>query len=575
MRTGISLAITQPWGGSGAAAMPSGASFIYYADQWDATKNAIPNSAVPAALSANIFRGSSRMFNTEIWTKNGCTAVDNADGSSTITAAGDWYLHQGPIALTDGTYTLAITAKRNGGSDQTFDLGNLLNSSFSSCTATSAYQRFTKTFTVSGASGQPIIISPDRATGISIDIKSFDLYAGAADLGASSPDGNLYLGVRQNVASPSVSGNLVDYTAQGCGFMQLPSTVSVSSATCVAVVEQTAAGSAFQAFISMLGGSWANFTAYAAGQSNEPRSAFGGDTQYNFAGLWGIKDQGLHMIVQNFTPTTQELWFDDICLFSKAVSAGPVNIADLVNGAVAAIGIYPGMKLNLMAMYVNANALTHDSIVRSVYPAASAKAVADGLTMATARVLVFTGDSNTAATGSWAYLYGAAASPKVVGRNFAVSGSVVADLVTDAPNVDAVLPTNINGRTFVLSVLIGTNDLATGTTAAQFLAALASYCDARRSAGWKVAVCTIQPRDDATMLAKRGAVNTEIRLWTTTGSVVPGKHADYVIDFAANADIGPDAACLDTTYYTDGIHWTAAGQAVAESVAEPVLNAIP
>jgi hypothetical protein len=55
-----------------------------------------------------------------------------------------------------------------------------------------------------------------------------------------------------------------------------------------------------------------------------------------------------------------------------------------------------------------------------------------------------------------------------------------------AATLDSVIPPNKNGRKFILSVLIGHNDLVGGESTATFLTNLASYLDARRAWRWWV-----------------------------------------------------------------------------------------
>lgn len=108
----------------------------------------------------------------------------------------------------------------------------------------------------------------------------------------------------------------------------------------------------------------------------------------------------------------------------------------------------------------------------------------------------------------------------------------------------------------VLVVWVGTNDLALGRSAAQVTADLWTYCDAARAAGWKVIVCTLIDRTDqgagqATFNSNRATVNSNVTSqWSS--------HADYLLDFAANANLGPNGAANNTTYFNaDKVHLTA------------------
>jgi hypothetical protein len=93
-----------------------------------------------------------------------------------------------------------------------------------------------------------------------------------------------------------------------------------------------------------------------------------------------------------------------------------------------------------------------------------------------ARVYVAEGDSITGAfTYSYPYLFATShASPAVWGANYAVAGSGLSDLNARAAMVDGILPANRTGRTFILSVLNGANDLTLWPGASD-AAAMADY----------------------------------------------------------------------------------------------------
>jgi hypothetical protein len=81
-------------------------------------------------------------------------------------------------------------------------------------------------------------------------------------------------------------------------------------------------------------------------------------------------------------------------------------------------------------------------------------------------------------------------------------------------------------------------------------------------------VITVTPRNNATFNARRAIVNSAFRTsWV-------GVHADAIADFAADPTMGPDAAASNTTYYADGVHPTAAGQAILETIIRPVINGL-
>ncbi|MCK1641922.1 SGNH/GDSL hydrolase family protein [Bradyrhizobium sp. 157] len=150
--------------------------------------------------------------------------------------------------------------------------------------------------------------------------------------------------------------------------------------------------------------------------------------------------------------------------------------------------------------------------------------------------------------------------------NMAVSGGAMGELNGRAAAVDALLQ---SGEANILSIFIGANTDAGAT----FLTQLAAYCDARRSAGWHVLLGTLLPRINSTFNTNRAVANPEIRSWITNGSIVAGKHAGGIFDFAADPVIGPDAAASNTTYFSDGLHPTLTAQVRMRNVFWPVLDA--
>jgi lysophospholipase L1-like esterase len=118
----------------------------------------------------------------------------------------------------------------------------------------------------------------------------------------------------------------------------------------------------------------------------------------------------------------------------------------------------------------------------------------------------------------------------------------------------------------------GTNDIFFGDSAATAISDYASYCTARRAAGWKVVAFTILPRSDTgvpgAFETSRQTFNTSIRAnWTT--------YADALADVAANTTIGDAGDELDTTYYqSDKVHLTTAGQAVVTGIVSTAIMTI-
>lgn len=182
-------------------------------------------------------------------------------------------------------------------------------------------------------------------------------------------------------------------------------------------------------------------------------------------------------------------------------------------------------------------------------------------------LIAFEGDSITAELSADTVKYPYAAVQSINAHlaylNFAVSGSTLTDLNNRATMVDAAYTPS---KTCVLSVLIGANDLfASGDTNA-FVAGLKTYCNARKSAGWKVVVCTIISDCSANVNTRRAPVNGAIR--------ADNSFYDALADFGGDAIMGADATCSNTTYFSDGVHPTAAGYTILAPLSSASISSL-
>lgn len=186
--------------------------------------------------------------------------------------------------------------------------------------------------------------------------------------------------------------------------------------------------------------------------------------------------------------------------------------------------------------------------------------------------LAFEGDSITSAHGATAKKDGfngvayralTAISPIAACGGYSVEGSTIAG--TNAlTGRAAVLDAQISRRSKnILHVLIGTNDLNSGTVATTF-ANLKNYCLARRAAGWTVVVGTLLSRNN--LDAKVQELNALIRADSTFYSALA--------DFAAEPLLGATGAYANTTYFADGIHPTTAGYALMAPIAQAAITSV-
>lgn len=117
---------------------------------------------------------------------------------------------------------------------------------------------------------------------------------------------------------------------------------------------------------------------------------------------------------------------------------------------------------------------------------------------------------------------------------------------------------SVTGSAFLLDAG-GTTDLLVGAQAANLILTMEAYWTARRSAGFDWIVASTVPDSvgfvgDADAETQRQALNALI-----LASSVP----DAVADIADLSQLGPSGASADTTYFSDGTHYTNAATLLA------------
>jgi hypothetical protein len=553
---------------------------LWYVDQYQASPPRIANARATTTPSTSLFAAPRNLFaNTEWWIGSSTTIADNAaaapDGTtsaSSVVGTGNWILHPALThTLPAGTYTLAANVKRNTGSDQQFAFyrgGSAVRSSAQ--LATSAWQRFNWTFTIGSPSTMNSVGlgSIDGSTAGNIQICDFEMYSGSSDLGPQTFAKHLYLGGSGFDTRPSYASGVLDLSSNGYGLIQFGASKTLSTFTVQALVSKTAAGSLYQSILSKVQ-SYQNFSAMteftAAPYSYVSTANAAQPTQGS--GLWVALNKGYHVVTLRYDGTTSDWWLDDVRFLAKAQVLAAVTLTDLFFNITTSTGLYGGDKY-AGAVALWDRALT-DAEVRSAVTLQQARAAASSVTATSiTRALVAEGDSiaASASPSSFAYLFGPNANPALHGVVHAVSGSTIATMASRAAIVDAVIPPTRTGRTFILSVLIGRNDLLSLGTST-WLTNLATYLDARRATGWKVVLCTVLPSTAVGFNAARNTANATLVTWA-------GVHADAIADFAADPTMGPDAAASNATYYSDGTHPTAAGQALLEPIYRAAVNSL-
>ncbi len=567
------------------ASLPAGAIGAWYAKDYVAAKRAIPNAISATPLSENLLRAPRRLFgtgNNTLWGGVGCvftndnaTAHDGSMEATTVVGTGNWYFHVNSAqTLPAGTYTMAGQVRSGTGTNQVFrqsgpyaQAGTISGNK----TATTTLQRFTHTFTATAPFAVNTMLfgwSIDGATGATLEVHDCCLYAGASAPAELTPAGHLTLGAHAFDTALNANTAFFDLSNGSFGVVQFPATVSSNSYTAIAIAAKTAAGASHHAFLSRAQ-NYLNLTSYFE-VGNVAGNAFGGSSALSQSpGLWNPLNQGYFAYTTRHDGAKNDVWINDAPLVVKTQSASSVPIRDLFVGIVNNIGLPAKHRIAAMAIWPRA---LGNAEVRQAVDFLKLQAAAGGVVLQTERVLVTEGDSIPAATGSFAYLFGANANPFVWGVNHAVSGSGITDLNNRAATIDAILPPPAvrGAKTYILFILV-TNGLSGHPAgAAGFLADLQAYALARRAAGWKVVVGTILPRNgDTNHNTRRATVNsTIVSSWLAAG------YCDGVADFAGIATMGPDAAAANTAYYSDGIHPTGAGHALLEPALRAAVNAL-
>lgn len=585
---------------SGGASLPAGAIGVWYASDYDSTKKVVPNSLSSAAKSSNILRAPRRqMGEAYYWGGQNCTItegitnpLDSTTDATNIVGAANWAkVAASTFSIPAGTYTMAATMWTDSGTAtvgwcKNFGGGVVRENS---TTVTTTPGRKTYTFTLGATTALNLIGLCDitGATPATFNICDLELYAGSSDLGPQGADSHIYMGNSQYDTRPVITaGQAVGFQSAGVGCLQMPTSLNLSAVTVIYVTRKVGAGGAggFNPIIAKMGAGWAAFTSGNA--TTDPAMSYSSTTMKEsstaYAGHWQYTGAGWAVYTQRYSGTQADQFIGNTRLQTLAnVTAAPSGVKDLfVGGLLAPATYYSGEELFALAVYPTA--LT-DAQVRTAVSVLTSRATGAGLTLAQKRYSIGYGDSLMA---------GSAGTPEIaiVGPNltsgthgmiYAAGGSTVASLAAQFAKFDARLPADTTGLTIIEVFHIGTNDLAIAASNPNtdtFLTTLAGILDARRALGRKVILFTLLARTDAGALGfitNRARANTEFRLWTTGGSIVPGIHCDGIADWAGDATLSSDTISDNVTYFNaDKIHPLNAAYVIGETYLRARMNAL-
>lgn len=579
--------------------MPSGALGIWYAkNAVTSPRTIIPNSVGPQLTDSNMLMASRRRFSDGIYWGNIFNALTRTEGvaapdgsleaTSIVAASGtNWDLSSteprvGAAKTVNGqTYTAAVSVKFLGSGTASFRFGDSATG-LSAFTATTSWQRFTKTYVATGASAMHIA-EPVGGGAANFAICDLELFAGSADLHPTFTKPGRVQNIDWECSGDTntvVTGGA--FKALSLGLIHLDQARNLNPFTLLYLTKHTTASPNFQheAWVSDANG-YSNFVVGKVfdtmqGSFNGSALADGAVDGSRSIGqsLWGGAGLTAFVGAARYNGTAGSQFINGVKLMETTATLTGPTVSDLSVGFFPG-GDYSGYDIYAMAFYNRA--LSDAEMVQ----ATKALIAQSGVSTPARRIIYFQGTSisygskdTNAGIGFDGYAHNSAPnlSPIALGYDDGVPGS---HLSGNGAKLDAIISSAIaNGAPFtdfVLHLEFGANDTPSSALASQ----IAAYCDARKAANpsLKIVVATILPNNSAAdggaaFNSGRAVCNPLIR-----GFV--GVHCDAVSDFAADPTIGPDSAANNTTYFdADKIHPTHAGHLIMEPIARAAINSI-
>ena len=546
----------------------------------------VRNLAMPVPAYNENLLGFTEGFWSNSSVYSGFTATDSyttdpwgTQTASRLTAAGAAapYADLALGTLPAGTYTLSIYAKSNSGA-QSMRFGYTVTgagSTFSSDVVLStSWAQYSITFTAGNTLTNVGLLNDAAHDALDISVAGFKLERGSTATPYRPATLNAILGKAQGTGNedPSWSGGGLLFAGSGQYLnAQLSQYLTIPQISVYAAIK--CSGSFVLAGYAPILNNQALSLLLSAGHAGSAANSynatfiFGGQSTSTYGRAINLFDGNWHVVAGVYDGTNLKFYVDGALCVTRAVSASTLQLKDLLLSNYNWSAYFPGY-IGALAIYGMGHTASQ---VAGVHTNLYSLLAAKGITVSNARnFLAFEGDSitdqNTAANPAYYWKVVTTISPKVPAAiNNAISGSDLSTATSRAAALDALLDATRAHN--ILTVFFGANDMHGGGTAASFESALQTYCQARRAAGWKVVVATVLPQTTSGFNAKRNDANTWIRAnWST--------FADGLADIAGDATMGPDAAASNATYYSDGLHPTAAGQLLMEPYFTAAVNAI-
>ena len=607
--------------GGGGSALSSALGLWVASDYVASPRKVIPNRNTTVAVRNNLFNysrgafsayGSARLeygVGAFVTLTEGQTGPDGLAQATRMEVTANAGTTNGRIfetyTLAAGSFVQTIWMKSNTGSDQTIAFGDLYSGT-TNYTVTSTWQCFQRAFTFASPNTCAAVVRPfPVTTHDAIDILICDAEcfpAGDSSIGTyATPAGHLYLGTSQADTGISVSGGVIDLTSGSVAvaLADFAPGIPTRYRTVMAIVSRT--DSTSTATMQVIGN--ADSMPYTAGtlksalwESDTSANAHdclqliheGGDfVQPSGQDMLSLFGQGYHCIGYTTWGESSDpymganMFLDDVTFASRDTTIGVQNQARDFQRWQVGHAVGAGRhKIAAMAVFVGTSQMTV-SQYRAAY--AELVALATSVTVTPpSRVVAFEGDSISSDQGTGKgfvrlYKVNQTIPSWVITRSRSGSNITGSDTSTSltarATELDTAFPSR--SMTKILSVLVGANDLWLAADTATWLSNLQTYVANRRAAGWKVAVCTVlakgtvQSSSYVLHNSRRATVNTALRTWVGLG------YCDALVDFAADAVMGTDAAANDLGIWNaDGLHPNAAGQVLLEAILRPVIDAI-
>ena len=557
------------------------------------------NYASPPLPNYNMIGPSEQEFNTSTsngpvpWTAPGMTLTDgyaaNPNGdfvASRLQATGTGgYLTPAkqPPFVTGRQYTISIYAASNTGAAQTFRMSdNNVNYGPNITVPATGWARYSYTFTsTSTGNGYAIPVAQDAANDhLDLLVWGAQLEMGAHPTSYYNPNYTMV-----NGAGPQQTASACSWVAAGidcttvcasnyCGWMQAAGwqPIDLSAVTAYAVVKSTTT-EVLAGYAPIVNDNYlSNPQFWLAGAVNGttfPGLRFGTSSS-SFAYGANVVDGNWHVLVGSYDGSNNiTLYIDGYLAQTWAVGAlAPIQFSQLFISNFGGAGFWPG-QIGYVAVYRVAH--TQAQIVANTTILDSIMATRGVTIPLLQKAMVFEGDSITDPTVSMApnlkysALAQAAITPFPEGSNFAISGSGIANITARSAAVDAAFATpSLTEK--LLFLFDGANDMGLG--ASTLVADLKAYCLARKAAspGLKIVIATLLPQTTSGFNTFRDAVNPLIK--------ADNSWYDAIADFAADPTMGCDACAGNTTYFSDGEHPTAAGQAILGPIARAAIQTI-